>query len=106
MSRRRNTVAQTCAVRAAIALTAALACFGAVAYAAGRPAGPGPAPADAGTGASPRREAVGKKHVAYLRGEGQIAAVVYGMGGESVSVQVNHQEMTTHLRHRVKVFKL
>lgn len=61
MSRRRSTVARARAVRVCIALTAALACLGAVAYAAGRPDGPGQASVEADTGTSPRREAPSKK---------------------------------------------
>lgn len=61
MYRRRTTVARARALRAIIALSAALACLGAVAYAANRPAGADRSTADVDTGTSPRRDAPGKK---------------------------------------------
>jgi len=53
---RRSTVARARAVRVAIALTAALACLGAAAYAASRPEGSGRAAAEVDAAASLRRE--------------------------------------------------
>jgi hypothetical protein len=60
MSRRRSTVARERALRAIIALSAALACLGAVAYAANRPEGAGRGSVEADTGTSARREAPSK----------------------------------------------
>ena len=53
-----------------------------------------------------KRSAIGSNHVAYLRGDGQIPAVLYGMGGDTVPVSINHQEMSAHLRNRLKVYRL
>lgn len=63
MSRRRTTVARARAVRVTVTLTAALACLGAAAYAAGRPEAPGRASSEADVGPSLRREPAGKKAV-------------------------------------------
>src|SRR5690242_18682222 len=61
MSRRRITVARARAVRVTIALTAALACLGAAAYAASRPEAPGRASSEAEVGPSLRRSPAVKK---------------------------------------------
>src|SRR5215470_4259369 len=55
MPRRRTTVARARAVRVGIALTAALACLGAAAYAANRPEGSGRQSAKAGANAPAQR---------------------------------------------------
>lgn len=53
-----------------------------------------------------KRSVIGSNQVAYLRGDGQIPAVLYGMGGDTVPVSLNHQEMSAHLRNRLKVYRL
>jgi hypothetical protein len=67
-----------------IALTAALACLGAAAYAASRPEGTGRAPAEADTGASPRREAPSRKAGSARPPRPQLATRT-----EAIDVRVN-----------------
>lgn len=64
MSRRRITVVRARAVRVAIALTTALACLGAAAYAASRPEASGRSPSGSDVGPSLRRQPPAKKPAA------------------------------------------
>mgnify|MGYP003624672173 FL=1 len=53
-----------------------------------------------------RRTALGRNQIKKLREEGWMPAVVYGQGGESVSIQISEWELEQHLKARHKVFNL
>lgn len=53
-----------------------------------------------------RRSALGRNQIKKLRAEGWMPAVVYGQGGESVSIQISEWELEQHLKARHKVFNL
>lgn len=53
-----------------------------------------------------RRTAKGGNHVARLREQGQVPAVLYGGGGGGVDLTVDERELQRHVRQHHKVFKL
>ncbi|MFT4843375.1 MAG: large subunit ribosomal protein L25 [Planctomycetota bacterium] len=53
-----------------------------------------------------RRSALGRNQIKKLRVEGWIPAVVYGQGGEPISIQISEWELEQHLQARHKVFNL
>ncbi|MEM7201131.1 MAG: 50S ribosomal protein L25 [Planctomycetota bacterium] len=53
-----------------------------------------------------RREATGKKKMKQLRADGRIPAVLYGGGRDTLHLTVGAHDMTMHLRHHHKVFRL
>lgn len=53
-----------------------------------------------------KREQTGTNKVRRLRDQNQIPAVLYGEGKENLSITVDHDELSTHLRHHLRVYKL
>jgi large subunit ribosomal protein L25 len=53
-----------------------------------------------------RRSALGRNQIKKLRAEGWMPAVVYGQGGEPLSIQISEWELEQHLKARHKVFNL
>ncbi len=53
-----------------------------------------------------KREVIGTRKVRQLRSENQVPAVLYGEGQESLSIAIDHDELTKHLRHHLRVYKL
>jgi large subunit ribosomal protein L25 len=53
-----------------------------------------------------RRSALGRNQIKKLRAEGWMPAVVYGQGGEPISIQISEWELEQHLKARHKVFNL
>lgn len=53
-----------------------------------------------------KREQTGSNKVRRLREHNKIPAVLYGEGKESLSIAIDHEELSTHLRHHLRVFKL
>ncbi|MFT4511563.1 MAG: large subunit ribosomal protein L25 [Planctomycetota bacterium] len=53
-----------------------------------------------------RRSALGRNQIKKLRAEGWMPAVVYGQGGEPISIQISEWELEQHLKSRHKVFNL
>ncbi|MCA8975798.1 MAG: 50S ribosomal protein L25, partial [Planctomycetes bacterium] len=53
-----------------------------------------------------RRTAVGRNQVAQLRKQGWMPAVVYGDGGENISIAISEWELDQHVKAHHKVFAL
>ena len=53
-----------------------------------------------------RRSALGRNQINKLRADGWMPAVIYGQGGEPISIQISEWELEQHLKARRKVFKI
>jgi len=53
-----------------------------------------------------RRTAVGRNQVAQLRSKGWMPAVVYGEGGENISIAISEWELDRHVKFHHKVYTL
>jgi large subunit ribosomal protein L25 len=53
-----------------------------------------------------RRSATGSAKVARLRDEGKVPAVLYGAGGDALTLAVGERDLQRHVRQHHKVFRL
>ncbi len=53
-----------------------------------------------------KREATGTRRVRQLRDENKVPAVLYGDGQQSLPIAIDHDELTKHLRHHLRVYQL
>ena len=53
-----------------------------------------------------KREQTGTKKIRRLRDENKVPAVLYGEGKESLPIAIDHDELTRHLRHHLRIYKL
>ena len=53
-----------------------------------------------------KREATGTRKVRQLRDENKVPAVLYGDGQQSLPIAIDHDELTKHLRHHLRVYQL
>lgn len=53
-----------------------------------------------------KREQIGTNKVRRLRDQNKVPAVLYGGGKESLPIAIDYDELTTHLRHHLRIYKL
>ncbi len=53
-----------------------------------------------------KREKMGSRASRALRNEGYVPAILYGHGGESISIAIHMKTLRMHLQHNVRLFKL
>ncbi len=53
-----------------------------------------------------KREQIGTNKVRRLRDQNRVPAVLYGGGKANLPIAIDHDEIATHLRHHLRVYKL